>query len=96
MALEPRRGGLEEIIQVLAAVRRIADQRVRPQIHDEVEVLQRQLADEDRCAVGDFHDVHRAVSSLDGQPHSVVHGALGNPDAAPDRLLITPAGHMRM
>ena len=62
-----------ELEHVLAAVRRVADQRAGPQVHDEVELLQRELADEDRCIVGDFHDIHGADSPLDGQPHGVVN-----------------------
>ena len=77
-----------EFIHMLAAVRGISDQRVRPHVHDEVQVLQRQLTDEDRGIVRNFHDVHRAVSPLDGQPHSIVNGGFCNADAASHPFLV--------
>jgi len=73
---------------MFAAVCGIADQRPRPQVHDEVELLQGELTNQDRNVVGNFHHVHHAESPLDCQPHRVVQGGFGNADTASDLFLI--------
>src|SRR4051794_34430775 len=73
---------------MLAAMGGIAGERPAPGIDHEIELFQRELADQDGTIVRDLDHVHRASSPLDRQPYGIVHANLGDADCAPHRLAI--------
>ena len=77
---------------LLAAVSRVADQLTVAQVHNEVHQFQRDLTDQDRNLVGNFHDIHAASTSHDGETHSIKHLDLAGPDCtAPEIFCRKPA-----
>lgn len=63
---------------------RVADKRVASHVDDEVQVLERNLTDQNGHTVGNFEDVHRAASTPDRQPHRFVDGCFRRPCRAED------------
>src|SRR5437899_9624405 len=79
-----------QLIHMLAAVRRIADERAAVRIDDQMEMRQYQLADDDRKGIAYFHHVHRAGPAENGETHrpievrlAITNAALGMPRAYP-------------
>jgi hypothetical protein len=68
-----RRSALENIHDMFAAVRWVADQTLVLHIDDEIEQFQGDLANQDRQVVGDLADIEGAFAPLDCQPHRGVH-----------------------
>ena len=75
-----------QFVDMFPAVGGIADQRSAAEVHHEIEMFQRQLADQDGHIIRDFHHIHRAASPPDGQPDGLVKGGLGDANAAADLL----------
>src|SRR3972149_1810618 len=68
----------KHVDHLLAAVVGIADEFLAHGIDDEVEHLQRDLADEHRAFVWDFRDFDDAIALLDCQANRVVKSTLPN------------------
>src|SRR4051812_15753130 len=73
-----------ELVDVFSAVLRVADQAPTAEVNHEIEVFQRQLADQYRNSFRYLHDVHGATPPLDGEPHRFIQCGLGGAGAAQD------------
>jgi hypothetical protein len=59
----------EDLNHLLAAMLGIADQPLAARVYDQVEQLERHLADQHGTVVGDFRDLDDALPILHGQSH---------------------------
>ena len=75
-----------QFVNVLSAMGGVADERSASQVNNEIEVFQRQLADQDGHFIRDLHHIHRATSSADGQTNGFVQGGFRDADAGSDRF----------
>src|SRR5262249_52426110 len=64
--------GLVLFVHLLPAVSRVADELVFLHVDDEIEPFERDLPDQYRCPIRDFHDVDSTISTLDRELNGVV------------------------
>ena len=58
-----------QLDHLFATVFRVADQALPRGVDDKIQILQRNLADQDGAVVGQFRDTHAAFTVLDRESH---------------------------
>ena len=62
-----------QLDHLFATVFRIADQALPQGVDDEIQVLQRNLADQHGAVIGHFRDTYPAFAALDRESHRTEH-----------------------